>query len=234
MARLSLFIAVHSAFAQMSQGLITLLIGVCIYLWYSRFRHVASWRKRATTLRDCAFDLAELDLPAGWRAGKELNESAGIEAVDLRHSRYAMVISESREDFVGNFDLDDYAVGVRDSLTSDLRHLRVTGPDRLKVDGYPAVQFEIDGVHDDVRLRFLFTVVLGRRAVHQVVGWSPRSAYRRKAFDEVLRGFRERPGPAPEPLTIESEPLLPDRRPRVIGFRTADSERSVERGSSGG
>ena len=214
----------------MSHGLITLLIGLCVYLWYSRFRYVAKWRRGVTTLRDHAFDLAELDLPAGWRAGRELNDSAGIEAVDLRHSRYAMVISESREDYVNSVNLDTYAVEVRDSLTSDLRHLTITGPEHLKVDGCDAVQFEFEGVHDTTRVRFLFTVVIGRRALHQIVGWSPRSAYSRKAFDEVLRGFRERPGPAPQPHTIENEP---NRRPRVIGFRTVTSEHAAERGSSG-
>jgi hypothetical protein len=207
----------------MSQGLITLLIGVCVYLWYSRFRHVAMWRKD-TTLRDCAFDLAELKLPPGWRAGRDLNESAGIEAVDLRHSRYGMVISESRDDYEGSLDLETYAVGVRESLTSDLRHLTMSGPERLKVDGCDAVQFEFEGV-DVVWVRFLFTVVIGRRALHQIVGWSPRSAYSRKAFEELLRGFRERPGPAAWP---ESKPTVANR-PGAIGFLRASAKTNSSR-----
>ena len=208
----------------MSQGLITLLIGVGIYLWYSRFRYVASWRKRATTLRDCAFDLAELDLPDGWRAGKDLNESAGIEAVDLRHSRFAMVISENLEDYQSDLDFEAYAVRVRDYLTSDLRQVKITGPDRLKIHGCAAIQFEIEAVDASVRVGFLFTVVMGRRALHQIVGWSPRSAYSRKVFDELLRGFRERPGPPaqrPGPVS-EPEPGVV-KTPRVIGFRAVNS-----------
>jgi len=217
----------------MSQGLITLLIGVCIYLWYSRFKYVARWRKGVTTVRDCAFDLAELDLPPGWRPGKELNESAGIEAVDLRHSRYAMVISESRDDFEASLDLVTYAVGVRDSLTSGLGQLVITGPEHLKIDGCDAVQFEIEGVHEATRtrIRYLFTVVMGRRALHQIVGWSPRSAYSRKVFAEMLRGFRERPGPAAQPFTSESQAAVTNR-PRAIGFRAVSSETNSSRESS--
>ena len=138
----------------MSQGLITLFVGVLVYLWFSRFKHAVTWWKRVPTLRDRAWDLAELDLPRGWRPGEDLNGSAGIEAVDLLHSRYVVVISESLDDYP-SADLDAFAVGARDALTSDVRQLNVRGPERRTVGGFDAIQFDIEGVHDVTRVRVL-------------------------------------------------------------------------------
>ena len=132
----------------MSSFLITVFVGLCTFLWYLRFRYVAKWWNRTPTLRDRGFDLAELDLPSGWRPGKDLNDSAGIEAVDLLHGRYALVISESRDNFDARLGLDTYAMDRRDSLTSTLCLLDVRGPERCKVAGFDAVQFEIQGVHE--------------------------------------------------------------------------------------
>ena len=132
----------------MSSFLITVFVGVLVDLWVSRFKHAAMWWNRVPALRDRGFDFAELHLPACWRPGRDLNDSAGIEAVDLLHGRYAVVISESREDYDAGLDLDTFAVGVRDSAMTGVRVLSMRGAERLKVDGCDAVQFEIEGVHE--------------------------------------------------------------------------------------
>jgi hypothetical protein len=63
--------------------LVTLLVFVLAVLWSSRFRYVARWWNPVPTLRDRAFDLAELDLPPGWRPAQDLCEGAGIEAASV-------------------------------------------------------------------------------------------------------------------------------------------------------
>jgi hypothetical protein len=214
----------------MGELLITVFVAVFTFLWYSRFRHITRWWKRAPTLRDRAFDLAELDLPDGWRPGHELNGRAGIEAVDLLHNRYVIVISNSRDDFDAELDLDQYAKEACDSITSIVRLLKVRGPERRKVDGCDAVQFEIEGIHEMTEIWYLVTVVMGQRAFHQIVTWAPRSAYRRKVFDEVVGGFRERPGAAAQPRTSEREERIPAAR--VIGFRPAQVDHSAAAGTA--
>jgi hypothetical protein len=207
----------------MSSFVITFLVGVCTFLWYRRYRHVASWWKRTPTLRDRAFDLAELVVPSGWRPGQDLNESAGIEVMDLLHSRYAVVISECRDNFDARLELEAYAVSSRDSLLSSVHVLNVRGPEPRKVAGFDAVQFEIKAVHDMTEVWYLHITIMGRRAFHQVIAWAPRSAFNRKAFEELLAGFRERPGPEAQPRNY---PDRPDASPRRIGFRAAPLEQS--------
>jgi hypothetical protein len=85
----------HHASARMVQVLITVFVFAFTLLYYSRFRYITRWWKRLPTVRDRAFDLAELDLPEGWRPGHDLNERAGIEAVDLLHNRYAIVVASA-------------------------------------------------------------------------------------------------------------------------------------------
>jgi hypothetical protein len=209
----------------MSSLLITVLVGVCTFLWYSRFRHVVRWWKRVPTLRDRGFDFAELDLPSGWRPAEDLNGSAGIEAVDLLHSRYAVVISECIDDFDARLDLASYAAGARNSLTSSLHVLNVRGPEHRTISGFDAIQYEIEGVHEMTEVWYLHTTIKGRRAFHQVIGWAPRSAYKRKVFDEILAGFRERSGPAAEPRVYKTQVAESDTR--AIGFRPSGLRRAA-------
>jgi hypothetical protein len=207
--------------------LITVFVFTITLLYSSRFRHITRWWKRLPTVRDRAFDLAELDLPEGWRPGHDLNERAGIEAVDLLHNRYAIVVSDCREDFDARLDLEQYAQKACDSLLSIVRVLNVRGPAHRKVQGFDARQFEIEGVHEMTELWYLVTVVQGRRAFHQIVTWAPRSAYKRGVFDEIVEGFRERPGAPAHPRSHEREE--PASALRVIGFRPGGARSSEAR-----
>jgi hypothetical protein len=47
-------------------------------------------------------------------------------------------------------------------------------------------------------MSYLVTIVQGARAFHQVDCWSLSSAYNRNAFERVVDGFQERPGPIAE------------------------------------
>jgi len=207
--------------------LITIFVFTITLLYLSRFRHITRWWKRLPTVRDRAFDLAELDLPEGWRPGHDLNERAGIEAVDLLHNRYAIVVSDCREDFDARLDLEQYAQKACDSLLSIVCVLNVRGPEHRKVQGFDARQFEIEGVHEMTELWYLVTVVQGRRAFHQIVTWAPRSAYKRGVFDEIVAGFRERPGAPARPRSYEREE--PASVLRVIGFRPGGARSSEAR-----
>src|SRR5687768_8763225 len=97
------------------------------FLWKERLRHVAAWWRRTPLLRDRAFGLAELYLPDGWRPGRDLNEHAGIEAVDPLHARYVWIISESKDDFDARLDIEEHAARTRDALTESLLVLGVRG-----------------------------------------------------------------------------------------------------------
>jgi hypothetical protein len=158
-------------------------------------------------MRDTELGLASLRLPVRWRPATSLNEQAVIQAADPLRQRFAVVISEPREDFDGSIDLSDHAGRTLAQLADSLRVVAINGPTERTVGGCRTLQFEVEGYHQGVRLVYLHTTIEGRRAYHQVLVWSTRSAYDRRLFDDVIDGFEELPG---------TEPTLSPAPPRVI------------------
>ena len=147
------------------------------------------------TVSDGELGLASITLPARWRAATGLNEQAAIQATDPFRQRFVVVISEPRDDFDVSVDLSDHAGRTLAQLSESLRLVAINGPNERTIGGCRALQFEVEGYHQGVRLVYLHTTVEGRRAYHQVLTWSTRSAYDRKVFDEVVDGFEELSGP---------------------------------------
>jgi dihydrofolate reductase len=166
-----------------------------LILYRDRLRHVTRWhRPRGGDLVDEELGLARLQLPRGWRAAAGLNDGACLQAMHPLHGRHVIVISESLEDYALGVTLHEHAEVTRNLLTRGIRVMKITGPDVRTVGGADAVQFEIEGFHDNTWLKYLNTTVAGRRAFHQVIGWATQSRYDRGVFEALLDGFAELPG----------------------------------------
>lgn len=192
--------------------LITLYVGLLLIRPLRAAARTTGPREQAgRQVRDGELGLATLDLPARWRASASLNEQAGIQATDPIRQRFAVVISEPRDDFDVTVDLSDHAGRTLSQLADSLRVVAINGPHERTVRGFRALQFEVEGFHQGVRLMYLHTTIEGRRAYHQVLTWSTRSAYDRKLFDEVVDGFDELPGDEPAlsavpPVVVQVQP----------------------------
>jgi hypothetical protein len=191
-------------------GLLTIyVIGWLIVYWWPQLRSVARARPRRTRLVvDGELGLAQVRLPHCWRQTTELADGSWLQASDPLRSRYFVVISESREDFDASVDLFQHSSLTRDLLGTTVRILAVRGPEERRVGGFRAVQYELDAAYDLSILTYLHTTVEGRRAFHQVLGWSTRSKFDRPTFERLLDTFAERPGPDPRPLDT-GRPVTP-------------------------
>lgn len=175
----------------------------------------SSWdrllRRRPTRhpglLQDDVAGLAELALPAGWRPSRTLNEMAALQATDPLRGRFAIVISESRDDFEPAMDVNEHSARTRALLSSSVEVIAVRGPVRREIAGFDAVQYELDARHDMRLITYLHTTIAGDRAFHQVLGWAPRSRYDRASFDALMAGFREMAGGERMPAPRASLPL---------------------------
>jgi len=145
--------------------------------------------------------LARLELPDGWRAARDLNEAASIEAMHALQGRHVIVISDAVEDFVPEMTLYEHSVNTRAELTNSIRVTACHGPERRTIAGFESVQYEIEGFFQHTRVKYLHTTIAGHRAFHQVLAWSTYSRYDRAAFDGLLEGFTE----LPDRETIERE-----------------------------
>jgi dihydrofolate reductase len=179
--------------------IIVLLITVSLLFAYrERLRYVARWGPPAgRTLVDEELQLAQLRLPAGWRPARDLNEGAGLQAIHPLHGRHVIVISECLDDYALGVTVDEHAKITLDLLLRGIQVTTISEPDRRVIGGNDVVQYEIEGFHDNTWVKYLHTTISGRRAFHQVIAWATQSRYNREAFESVLEGFSEQPGPDP-------------------------------------
>jgi hypothetical protein len=204
--------AIPSRTGQMAE-LLSTLVTIFVIAWLT-----ASWpefwrapkalfRRRGAVLSDSEVGLAQLTLPPGWLPATDLNDGSWLQALDPLRNRYLMVISESREDFDGDMDVQEHSSRTRAALAASVRLLAVRGPQERQVAGFRAVQYELDALSDRTLITYLHTTVEGHRGFHQVLAWATRSWFDRPTFEKLLDGFIERPGPDPRPQPTQETPL---------------------------
>jgi hypothetical protein len=114
----------------------------------------------------------QIVLPAGWVSQRSSNPSASLEGRNDDSSAFAMVLVAHRDDPYAT--LDDYAGARRDEILSHLANARFTGPTKLQVAGYKALQYELHGTSPASKIDFgyVLTVVQMRRHYLEIVGWA--------------------------------------------------------------
>ena len=171
--------------------------------WPEFWRLPKLLRRRGAVLGDSELGLARVVLPPGWLPATDLNDNSWLQALDPLRNRYLIVISESREDFDPEMDAQEHSSRTRASLASSVRLLAVRGPEERQVNGFRAVQYELDALTDRTLVTYLHTTVEGRRAFHQVLTWATRSWFDRATFERILDGFSEVAGPDPRPQPVQ-------------------------------
>src|SRR5687767_1793436 len=136
--------------------------------WPEFWRLPKLLRRRGTVVGDSELGLARVVLPPGWLPASDLNDNSWLQALDPLRNRYLIVISESREDFQPDMDAREHSSRTRASLAASVRLLAVRGPEERQVNGFRAVQYELDALTDRTLVTYLHTTVEGRRAFHQV------------------------------------------------------------------
>jgi hypothetical protein len=136
---------------------------------------------------------SQLSVPGTWSAQKDLNDNASIQAGNLLAEQYAIVISESKEDFSSKMTLNDYADVIRKSAKQTLTDAVLTETKPVTINGYPAVQFEVDGSVSNIKAKWLYTLVNAPNNFHQILAWSTASKYEKNkpVFVDVINSFKE-------------------------------------------
>jgi hypothetical protein len=183
--------------------MITISASALVARYKERLRDLVSPRApQANVLVDRTLGLASLELPDGWRAARDLNETASIEAIHAQFGRHVIVISDAVEDFVPEMTMYEHSVNTRAELSGSIRLVACSGPERRTIGGFDALQYEIEAFFEQTRVKYLHTTVAGRRAFHQVLAWAPFTRYDRASFDRLLSGFNELPDLTSAPRTI--------------------------------
>lgn len=129
----------------------------------------------------------------GWTELPELHTEASIEWGNKAAEEYLIVISEPRANFDSSLNVDKFADIHITRMRGVITNMEVKGPKRLTLNGNSALQYEVLGSVDFVRIGYLISYVEGKKAFHQVLTWTLIAQFEDKKgkFATVMDSFRE-------------------------------------------
>jgi hypothetical protein len=134
----------------------------------------------------------QVSIPSGWTEDRDLHDSAELQASNRIKELYVIVLSESKEDFQ-DMTLDKHSEITRGTLIKSLTEPQTSAPTSLKVNGHPAVQYEIRGFINNLSVVYLHTTVETEKSIHQILTWTLKSMYEKNkpALQKVTESFKE-------------------------------------------
>ncbi len=145
--------------------------------------------------------------PGTWRAMDNLNAEADLQLAHTARSVFVVVLRESQEDFA-DIGLQGHSDLTRESLVGNLTEPTVSEKRDLTIGQHPAVQYEIGGEIDGIKVIYLHTTVDDGAAFHQILAWTLKSQFASKKdeLQKVVESFESVPASA-SPLEA-AEPAL--------------------------
>ncbi|WIV19190.1 hypothetical protein QPK24_23230 [Paenibacillus polygoni] len=136
---------------------------------------------------------AEITIPATMSYEMELSPDADIQASRMQQEEYMMVLRESKDTFADNFTLTDYSTAVTDSMSQTLLNATLTDPKEMEVNGQPAVQYELSGEIDKIKISYLITLVETEGNFTQLLFWTLQNQMdeKRDMFINAASTFKE-------------------------------------------
>lgn len=131
-------------------------------------------------------------MPAGWSVQDELHDDAEIQVANPREEQYMIVLTENKDDFVDT-DLQDYAEITLESLAMSAGVDELPEPQSLTINGLPAIQYEISGTVDNMKVVYWLTDVEGTENYYQVLTWTLASQAEdnRAILQKAVESFEE-------------------------------------------
>lgn len=129
-------------------------------------------------------ELLRTRLPKHWSILENLNASATLQAGDPVREEYMLVLTEPKDAVPGG--IESYANLMVNHLIGTLQDVSVEGPEEVTINGMRGYQYAISGSAQGMRLEYLFTILEGPEAFHQVAMWTLQ-----KYKDQAFAVFRE-------------------------------------------
>ncbi|MFC7393805.1 hypothetical protein [Scopulibacillus cellulosilyticus] len=133
-----------------------------------------------------------IKLPADWRTESNLNPDASIQASNTANEEYLVIISEPKSHFNNGFKLKDYYNIVIKNMNNAVQNASSTKPVSIKINQKPALQYELSGEVENIKLSYLVTLVESPDGFHQVIFWTlkPRMNDNRQFFKDAAETFQ--------------------------------------------
>ncbi|RKP57230.1 hypothetical protein D7Z26_04400 [Cohnella endophytica] len=113
-----------------------------------------------------------IKIPKGWTDAQKLSEDATLQAMNAFKEEYMVVIRENKTDLAAGTTLEDYSKAVSDNMDAMLENAEVTDSKETLINGNRALQYEISGEIDKLKIVYLVTVVSSEGHYNQVLFWT--------------------------------------------------------------
>lgn len=134
----------------------------------------------------------EITVPSYMTTELELSAEAEIQASRAAQEDYLIVLHERKDTFEDGFTMEDFHTAINDNMTNTLANPVQTEPKQIKVNGQPAIQYEVTGEVDKVKVAYLVTLVETDEHYTQVLFWTlqNRMDEKRDMFLEAASTFK--------------------------------------------
>lgn len=135
----------------------------------------------------------EITIPAYMTFEQELSPAADIQASRGLQEEYMMVLREGKDVFTDNFTLTDYYNAINDNMSKTISNTTQTEPKEIEVNGQPAIQYELNGEIDKIKISYLITLVETDGNFTQLLFWTlqNRMDEKRDMFIKAASTFKE-------------------------------------------
>jgi len=136
----------------------------------------------------------EITVPGAWKEEKTLNDSADLQASHRPSEMYVVVLSEPKADLDG-MTLEGHSKLTRQSLIDGVKDPQVSPAFAMKVGDLAALQYEIRGSLDHVKIVYLHTTAESPNYFHQILAWTVPSRFEKNkdTLQKIIALFRETP-----------------------------------------
>ncbi len=156
---------------------------------FKRMAEDGSGKPKVLTSKDGG---SQITIPASWKEETTLNMEAVLQASDAVNEMYVVVLENSKQDFE-DMRVEKYSELTRATLMERITSPQMGTPSSLIINGYPAIQCEIRGTVQNVRIAYLHVAAESPNHFYQILTWTLPSRFdkNRAQLEEVTRSFKE-------------------------------------------
>jgi hypothetical protein len=132
----------------------------------------------------------QIIVPKPWRDAPDLNSEAVIGVKDPFEKEFAMVITDSKEQYHGS--LSDYAHDTTSRMGGKLTAPQMDAPETISINGRAAIRQILRGEYEHLKIVYVITYFESETRLYQLISWSLESdADSAKAdFEKIAQFFK--------------------------------------------
>jgi len=134
----------------------------------------------------------EISLPSGWKKSR-FNAEAQIQASMIVEDKHVIVIGENKDSFASDMTLNDYYDLIIEHYSSSVEKAKISEAKTIKIGELPALQMEIQGEVNKIKVAYLVTIVESPKQFTQILFWTGQQKMdkSRELFKKLVQTYKE-------------------------------------------